>query len=124
MVRNVHDAWDYVPSKGEVNDKFKFGYYCETIGYVPVSKQVNSFFRAGQIIADSANNYDTDADDPVDDPMLNVRDWELEEIGHAMTKLQQTMTDSSSLSKKVSKSEADKNVINGTPEATQEEKSE
>ncbi len=57
MVRNILTAWDYVPKKGEVNDKIKFGYFCETIGYVPFAKQVSSFFRAGQILADYDSFY-------------------------------------------------------------------
>lgn len=124
MVRNVSNAWDYVPKKGEVNDKRKFGYFCETIGYVPVAKQVSSFFRAGQIIADNDSYYDTTEDDPKDDPVLNVRDWELEDVGHEMTRLQQTMTDSAEQAKNASKAEASKNVITGTKEGTSEEKSE
>ena len=124
MVRNILNAWDYVPRKGEVNDKKKFGCFTETIGFVPVIKQVNSFFRAGQIINDNDAAYDSTEDDPKDDPILNVRDWELEDIGHEMTRLQQTMTDSAAQSKQLSKEEAAKNVVTGSKEGTNEEKSE
>lgn len=108
---------DFKPFRGEVNDKKKFGYHLETLGYVPVDRQVDSFFRAGQKILDLDENYDSTEDDPADDRMLDVRDWELEDIGHAMVGLQQkTLSSSTADADKASKIEEAKNDVTSTPE--------
>lgn len=108
---------DFVPHVGEVNDGKRFGHYVETVGYVPVQRQVDSFFRAGQRIVDafSDSDYDTSEDDPVDDPTLDCRDFELEEVGAAMAVLGCKL-ESSRSSAAESLAEAGKNVILGTPE--------
>lgn len=87
---------DYKPFPGEVNDPKKFGHYVETIGYVPIARQVDSFFRAGQRTLDDNSNYDSLADDPddFDDPSYKVREMELSEIGQAMSGLAGKLTDS------------------------------
>lgn len=114
---------DYAKSKprGEVNDARKFGKYVETIGYVPVDRQVDSFFRAGSRWIDtfSDKDYDSTVDDPVDDPLLDIRGAELEDIGHEMAgfmkKTDQALTASTEqASEAMSKSEADKNVVTGS----------
>ena len=51
------------------------------------------------------------------DKMLDVRDWELEEIGHAMVGLQQkTLSSSTADADKASKLEEAKNEVTSTPE--------
>lgn len=117
---------NFKPHVGEFNSARKFGYYTETIGYVPIQRQVDSFFRAGQRIVDqfTDKDYDTSADDPVDDPTLDARDWELEDVGHAMAKLGQTIDGSRQAQvEAMSKVEASKNDIVGTPEDAGVEKS-
>lgn len=73
----------------EYNDARKFGKYVETIGYVPIDRQVDSFFRAGERWLDtfSDKDYDSVDDMPVDDAMLDVRDFELEDVGHEMANM-------------------------------------
>lgn len=87
---------DYKPFSGEVNDPKKFGHYVETLGYVPIDRQVDSFFRAGQRTIDDDRNFDSLADDPddFDDESYKVRDMELSEIGQAMSRLSGKLTDS------------------------------
>lgn len=109
---------DFKPHVGEYNNPRKFGHYVETIGYVPIQRQVDSFFRAGQRIVDqfSDADYDTSEDDPVDDPTLSCRDWEIEDVGHAMAKLG-SITDSARQAAQIkSKVENAKNDVEGTPE--------
>lgn len=116
---------DFKPHVGEYNNPRKFGHYVETIGYVPVQKQVDSFFRAGQRIIDqfSDSDFDTSEDDPQDNPLLDARDWELEEVGAAIAKLG-TLTDSAAQqSEALSKAEAAKNESVGTPESSGAENS-
>lgn len=114
---------EYSKSKprGEVNDSRKFGKFVETIGYVPVDRQVDSFFRAGARWIDtfSDKDYDSTADDPSDDSMLNVRDYDLEDIGHEMAgfmqKTDQALTASTEQAAEVaSKSEEGKNIVTGS----------
>ena len=109
---------DFVPHVGEYNNPRIFGHYVEITGYVPIHRQVDSFFRAGQRIVDqySDNDYDTSDDDPIDDTSLDCRNWELEDVGHAMARLG-SVTDSARQAAAVKSAvESGKNVTEGSPE--------
>lgn len=102
---------DFEPSVGEYNS-VEFGSYLDDLGYVPIDRQVESFFRAGArlVDADDPRNYDFEEDDPVEDPSLRVRDMELSEIGALMGELNQKLTDSARAAAEAqSKLEASKN---------------
>lgn len=118
---------DFEPSVGEYNS-VEFGSYLDDLGYVPIDRQVESFFRAGArlVDADDPKNYDSEEDDPVEDPSLRVRDMELSEIGALMGELNQKLTDSARAAAEAqSKLEASKNPqLNQDPDDPGEAKSE
>lgn len=74
----------YVSPVGEFNSGFSI---TESAGYRTARQQVESFLLAGQVLqaSRSAGSYDSDEDDPVDDPSLLVRDMELSEIGQIIS---------------------------------------
>lgn len=109
---------DYKRPRGEFNDPKKFGKPLEEIGYVPIDRQVDSFFRAGQNLVQS---FDSDVDDPVYDPLLEVRDYDLSEIGHAMVGLTDKLTASArQQAEALAKAEAGKQTIEGSAEVSEE----
>lgn len=118
---------DFEPFVGEYNS-VEFGSYLDDLGYVPIDRQVESFFRAGArlVDADDPRNYDSVEDDPVEDPSLRVRDMELSEIGALMGELNQKLTDSARAAAEAqSKLEASKNPqLNQDPVDPGEAKSE
>lgn len=78
---------DFEPSVGECNDK-SFGFLTETLGYVPIKRQVESFFQAtgGQFFSGRDEEYDFpgSVEDPQDDRAFDIREMELSEIGALM----------------------------------------
>lgn len=112
----------YVPPVPEYNNPKEFGHYVEKIGYVPIQRQVDSFFRAGQRVVDLDDNFDTFEDDPsnFDDPAFRVRDMELSEIGHEMSKFADKLTDSARQAAAAeSAAEAGKNEVSGESPETE-----
>lgn len=125
MISKCHS---YKPVRGEVNG-VKFGSCVETLTYVPIEKQVNSFFRAGARYVDSFSDkdYDSTADDPLDDSLLDVRDYDLEDVGHEMARFMQKtdkpLTASvEQASAAASAAESGKNVVTGSDPKTEDQK--
>ena len=108
-----HTNSDFKPSAFEHNDPKKFGYFLETLGYRSVKRQIESFMpQASSGIGDEF--YDTAEDDPVDDPSLGIRDYELAEIGQVIVQTQDKMTASArQAAKNASVSEAAKQDVVG-----------
>lgn len=88
---------DFKPFCGEYNDKKKFGYFTETIGYVPIKRQVETFFQAtgGQFFTGKDEEYDfvgEAAENPQDSPFFDDREKDLSEIGAMMANLPEAKT--------------------------------
>lgn len=114
--------------RGEVNGN-KFGKCVETLTYVPIERQVDSFFRAGARFIDSFSDkdYDSTADDPVDDPLLGVRDFDLEDVGHEMARFMQKTdkpltASTEQASEAASAAEAGKNEFTGSDPKSEDQK--
>ena len=75
----------YVSPIGEYNNS-KFGVFVETAGYRTAKQQIDSFVLAGESLNAYrvAGLYDSEEFDPEDDPSLDIRDYELSEIGELM----------------------------------------
>lgn len=110
---------DFVPIVGEYNNPKIFGKFVETLGYKTVKQQIESFTpQAGSNVG--SEFYDTDSDDPVEDPSLRIRDYDLAEIGAEIVKTEQRLTASARQAARIQE-KVDGKSESGT-EQTSEEK--
>lgn len=110
---------DFKPIVGEYNNPKMFGKFVETLGYKTVKQQIESFTpQAGSNVG--SEFYDTDEDDPVDDPSLRIRDYDLAEIGAEIARTQSRLTASARQAEKIQE-KVDGKTESGT-EQTQVEK--
>lgn len=119
---------DFVPSVGEKHGK-EFGFMTETLGYVPIKRQVETFFQAsgGNFYTGNDSEYDfvgEAAENPQDDPLFEVREMELSEIGHVIgnlpegKSLESTESDAAKAAEVLDGSSESKEPEEGSPSKT------
>ncbi|QCS36621.1 hypothetical protein [Capybara microvirus Cap3_SP_539] len=75
----------FIPTMGEYNSP-KFGVFVETATYVPAKSMIESLMLAGERLRCArAENYDSDEVEPDFGFDTSVRDFELSEIGSAIS---------------------------------------
>lgn len=89
---------DFKPSVGEVNGA-RFGKYAEFLGYRTIKQQIEMFNPQAGSLGDEF--YDTVAEDPEDDPSLDIRDMDLAEVGHIMVSTQEKLTASAKQARQI-----------------------
>ncbi|QCS36337.1 hypothetical protein [Capybara microvirus Cap3_SP_188] len=75
----------FIPQMGEYNSP-KFGVFVETATYVPAKSMIESLMMAGERLRSArAENYDSDEFEPDFGLDISVRDFDLSEIGSAIS---------------------------------------